>query len=125
MDCVRTALITFRESGDGIFEEVLSLCSPGTIVRTKTLPHGDLMSYMQYDVDLAPFYKLINEQIVQSATEHNIPVARVDTAFHGLTGDEDARAKGLMSDVYNQPSFEGMKVLAELLRELGYEPTVK
>lgn len=120
MDCFREALLPFKANCDAIFEEVLSWCKSGTIVRTMTYAYGK--TAMDWDVDLAPFYLLVNEQIVQSAAEHNIPVARVDIAFNGTAGDEDAVAKGLMDGW--TPSLAGMQAIADLLRDLGYEPTI-
>ncbi len=122
MDCVADALLSYRASCDAIYEEILSLSQPGTIVRTMTLPHGHLKPLVDSDLDLAPFYVLYNEQIVESAAEHNIPLARVDIAFHGESGDEDAVAKGLMPDNFFALSAEGMGVVADLWRDLGYEP---
>ncbi len=124
MACFADALPQFRESCDGIYAEILSLASPGTIVRTVTLPHGDLVLMMDYDVDLSPFYVPFNEQILQSASAHNIPVARVDIAFHGPSGDEDAMAKGLMDSNYFTVTPDGAKFIADLWRDLGYEQTV-
>jgi hypothetical protein len=71
---------------------------------------------------------LASSQAVEAASEHNIPVARVDLAWNGPNLDEDPVAKGyicgdvssLMSGVH--PSEEGNRVIAEVLRKLGYKP---
>lgn len=125
LDCVPETLKSYRESCDAIYEEILSLSNPGTIVRTMTIPHGHLRPYVDTDLDPGPFYILFNEEIVESAAAHNISIARVDIAFHGPEGIEDAVAKGFMPDNIWALSLEGMRVIADLYRDLGYEPTVK
>jgi hypothetical protein len=71
--------------------------------------------------DVTPYVKAFNEYVVQVASEHNIPVARVYLAFNGPNGDEDAADKGYMSDLWHTNSV-GAALIADLYRELGYEP---
>jgi lysophospholipase L1-like esterase len=57
------------------------------------------------------------------AAEFDVPVAPVFDTFNGPNHDEDPRDKGYISVDGAHPSGEGAKAIAELLRDLGYEPT--
>ena len=122
-----------RESTDAIFEEVLAQCKPRTIVRIMTIPNGfsgwcwEEIGWCWeegQDLELSPgdIITLFNEQIIQSADEHNIPVARVDIAFNGTAGDEFPEDKGYLLGRVMSP--QGADAIADLLRDLGYEPTI-
>ena len=84
---------TFRVNYSAILDELLMQCQPGAIIRTMTLYVRDV-EVPGYDGDERPFMKLLNTHILEVASEHNIPVARVDVAFSGLSRDEDPVAKG-------------------------------
>lgn len=129
MDCVRNDLAAFKTSSDAVFDEILSLCRPGTIVRVRTMPRWEKLpaglAYVKPDVDTALIFDLFNEQVVQSASEHHLPVARVDVAFYGATGNENPRDKGYgIGDWADASTPQGMVAVADLLRDMGYEPTV-
>jgi len=122
MDCIRKAYETFMANYDAILDELLTLCAPGAIIRVATCPYGSLRAY-GYSGETTSFLKPLNEQIIQSAAEHNIPLARVDIAFNGPTGDENAEDKEYFKDGWH-PSILGATIMADVHRELGYEPTV-
>ncbi len=131
MDCMRNFYLEINDNFDALFEEILSLCSPSTIIRASTLYYGSLKVF-DFNEDLAPFYRLTNEQILLSAAEHNIPVARVDIAFNGSGGDESSIEKGYVeADTPGSmvgglhPTHQGSYVIADAHRELGYEPSIK
>ena len=71
--------------------------------------------------DQNPYFKACNEYLVQAASEHNIPVVRVDLAFNGPNGDEDPSDKDYVSDGWH-PNAVGDALIADLHREAGYEP---
>jgi lysophospholipase L1-like esterase len=68
-----------------------------------------------------PYWVAHNEYLVQAASVHDIPVVRVDLAFNGPNLDEDPSDKDLLSDGIH-PNAEGIALIADLFRELGYEP---
>jgi lysophospholipase L1-like esterase len=55
------------------------------------------------------------------ATDHGIPVARLYDAFMGKDGSEDPRDLGLVQPDGIHPSVAGSTLMAEHLRDLGYE----
>ena len=121
-DCLRDALESSRMNYDAIIAELLTLCSSKTIIRTMTYYYGSLEDY-GFDGDLRPFYEPLNDHIIQTAAENNIPVALVHLAFNGPDGDEDPADKGYLADDGLHPSEVGAAVIADLHRELGYAYT--
>jgi lysophospholipase L1-like esterase len=63
-----------------------------------------------------------NETIHQAAAAHNVPIAHVYDAFNGSNHDEDPREKGYIGYDGIHTSDQGKQVIADLLRDLGYEP---
>jgi len=63
------------------------------------------------------------QAIYEVAAEYNVPVARVFDTYNGPNHDEDPEAKGLTLRHDVHPSPEGVTAQAQILRELGYEPT--
>jgi lysophospholipase L1-like esterase len=128
---IRKALAPWREIYDAVIDEILSLRSTSdTIIRAIT-EANPWVSYLkkqgildQVKPNLAGYV----EQTVEAASQHNIPVARVDLAWNGPNLDEDPAAKGytcgdvseLMSSVH--PNEAGNRVIADVLRKLGYKP---
>jgi lysophospholipase L1-like esterase len=119
---VRYALETFRANYDTIIAELFTLCSSGAIIRTMTYYYGSLAD-SGYDGDLRPFYVPLNDHIIQASAENGIPVALVHLAFNGPDGDGNAEVKGYLSADGLHPSAAGAALIADLHRELGYEPT--
>jgi lysophospholipase L1-like esterase len=121
-DCIRDAIKSFRVNYDAIIAELFTLCSSKTIIRTMTIYYGSLETW-GVDDDLRPFFEPLNDQIVQAASENNIPVAMVHLAFNGPDGDEDPADKGYLASDGVHASELGAAVIADLHRELGYEYT--
>ncbi len=114
---------TFRVNYSAILDELLMQSQPGAIIRTMTLYVRDV-EVPGYDGDERPFMKLLNTHILEVASEHNIPVARVDVAFSGLSIDEDPVANGFLDKEGYFPTLAGAVKIAEVHRDLGYEPAV-
>lgn len=118
---------SFANLYDAILTEIVTLSNPGTIIRTMTHYYGDLTKaepIFYFDEDLRPFIEPVNEEILQIAAAHIVPVARVDIAFNGLTGEEDPVAKGYLAADTLHTTQLGAAKIAETHRALGYEPTV-
>ena len=62
------------------------------------------------------------QQIIDIAAQNNIPVADVYTDFNGPNGDQDMGEKGYLFSDGSHANNAGALRMAELLRELGYEP---
>lgn len=122
-DCLREALKVYKADTDAIIAEIVSLRSPSeALIRTM-----DIHEFMAMDWKAAGSFDVINtykqdanEHLIQVASEHHIPVARVYAAFRGPNGDEDPMDKGYVYDGLH-PTEEGADLMAELFRELGYE----
>lgn len=69
-------------------------------------------------------HEAINKAIHDVGARHGVPVAPVAEAFNGPTGTEDPGDKGYLGYDGWRLSEEGDGVVADLLRELGYESIV-
>jgi hypothetical protein len=122
-DCFREALKVYKADTDAIIAEIVALRSPSeALIRMM-----DTHEFMIKDWKAAGVFDVINtykqdanKHVIQVASEHHIPVARVYAAFRGSNGDEDPMDKGYVYD-YLHPTEEGADLMAKLLRELGYE----
>ncbi len=122
-DCLREALKVYKADTDAIIAEIVSLRSPSeALIRMMDSHEFMIKDWKAVGVfDVINTYKQeANEHIIQVASEHHIPVARVYAAFRGPNGDEDPMDKGYVYD-YLHPTEEGADLMAELFRELGYE----
>jgi len=63
-----------------------------------------------------------NKAIHQAADEMGIPVAKVFDAWNGPDHTEDPNGKGYTQADGIHPNKTGASVIAQLLRDLGYEP---
>ena len=65
-----------------------------------------------------------NDAIHQAADEMGVPVANVFDAWNGLDHTEDPNDKGYTLSDKTHPNKAGATVIAELLRDLGYETII-
>jgi lysophospholipase L1-like esterase len=65
-----------------------------------------------------------NEAVSRAAVAQGVPLACVYDAFNGPNHDEDPRMKGYIKEDGRHATAAGREVIADLLRELGYEYTV-
>jgi len=114
----------FRETYNSMLDEVLTLASPSdTIIRTMDFYYP----YVSYDQEKGiynqtkRYWQKFNKCIVQAARKRGIPVANVFAVYNGLDGNNDPVDKGYITYDRFNPSEEGMKVIAEEFRKLGYE----
>jgi hypothetical protein len=123
-DCLREAYATYMADTDSIIAEIVALRSPSeALIRLhdtwllkvrESQEAGSFEMYQGYLTDA-------NAHVVDVATDHGIPVARFYDAFMGKYGSEDPRDLGLVLPDGIHPSVEGSTLMAELLRDLGYE----
>jgi hypothetical protein len=67
-------------------------------------------------------WETYNKAIHQAADEMGVPIANVFDAWNGKDHLDDPVAKGYTQEDKIHPSVEGATVIAQLLRDLGYEP---
>ena len=137
-DCLRSMVATFKSNWDGIISEILiRRYTTNTIIRTmdiynpwvktdvaknttadknETNPKGTDFQIIKYYLDQ------MNSHVAVSASAYLIPCAQVYAAFNGANGDEDPIAKGLVGSDSLHPTDAGHKLIATLLRGLGYAP---
>ena len=123
-DCLREALKVYKADTDAIIAEIVSLRSPSdALIRTMDTYQFEVREFKAagaFEV-INTYWQDANEHVIQVASEHHIPVARVYAAFMGPNGDEDPRDKGYVVHDGVHPTEEGADLMAELFRELGYE----
>ena len=123
--CFRDAVANFRSNWDAIIREMKSLTSTErAILRTMDIynPFVGEQHLSGTFEQTQPYLDQVNEHIRSSAEQNGIPFARVHQAFNGTSGTEDPVEKGLISADRFHASDAGHKVMADLLRELGYAP---
>lgn len=64
-----------------------------------------------------------NAAIHQAAASYNIPVAAVAEAWNGPNWDQDPKATGYTKDGIH-PNEVGATIIAQAIRELGYDPII-
>ncbi len=135
-DCLRTGVAVFRDNFNAIMANVLSLRSTrNTIIRTMdiynpyvnedrgqdTWPNDQGNDFQVFK----PYLDAINGQIAATAIARNIPYAQVYLAFNGPNGDLDAGDRGFLAFDGLHPNGRGHRLIADLLRGLGYTPFVE
>jgi lysophospholipase L1-like esterase len=123
--CAEKQLATSRETYTAIIEEILTLTSTeSAIIRTQTYDNPFVNAWKEEGVfeERERMIDRWNQQIVEIATQYQIPVARVYRDFNGPGGDQDAGDKGYIAADGFHNNDAGAQRMAELLRELGYAP---
>lgn len=104
--CLRAAVEAFKENWDAIIAELLSLRSTeGTIIRTAGIGYTP-----RVDEIFEPYVDQVNRHIGTTAVNHDIPYAQP------YLDEEDMSSDGV------HPNDHGYEVIADRLRELGYDP---
>lgn len=127
VDCSIETIDAYRSDLDAIYEEIFALRGDSPIIIRAFDAYNPLYSVYQehgvYD-ECLHCWENYNETIHQAAAAHNVPVAHLWDAFNGPNHDEDPRDKGYIGSDGYHTSGTGGDVIADLLRELGYEYTV-
>jgi lysophospholipase L1-like esterase len=124
-ECAEERLVTAMANYSAILEEILKLRSTkDTIIRAQTYDNPFVNRWKEQGVfdERKSMLDRWNQQIVEIATKYYIQVARVYQDFNGLDGDQDPGDKGYISTDGLHNNDAGAQRIAELLRELGYEP---
>jgi lysophospholipase L1-like esterase len=132
-DCLRTGITTFTNNFNAILAEVRSLRgSRNTIIRTMDVYNPYVNEDRAQDTwpndqgndfqVLKPYIDAVNNAIAATASARNVPCARVYLAFNGPNGDIDPSDRGLIAFDGLHPNTSGHRLIADLLRGLGYSP---
>ena len=125
--CDADRLDAFQRDLDSIITTIQELQKPNTsMIR--------LLEFFQFRVnilkELGGFdekmtcLEAFNERVHRVASTYDIPVAAVHEAINGPDGERDAYEAGYLKNHYAF-SQTGDALIAELLRQLGYEPRPK
>ncbi len=124
-DCLRSAVASFTTNWDAIVQQILTLRDKNhTILRTMDVYNpfvAELMLNGTYST-VEPYLDAVNQHIASSAQANGIPMAQVHLAFNGPSGQDDPITKGLLTVDGIHPNDAGHKLIADLLRALGYAP---
>ena len=124
-DCSPETFESYIENIKAIIEEILSLRNGmPTIIRAMDyyMPLYSEWKNHGIEKECTCCWENFNNAIHQAAAAYNVPVARVYDAFNGPNHDEDPREKGYIGDDGRHTREAGQKVIADLMRELGYDP---
>lgn len=124
-ECAEEKLATAKTNYTAIIEEILKLTSTEVaVIRTQTYDNPFVNKWKERGVfdEQKPMFDRWNQQIVEIATQYDIPVAEVYQDFNGPNGDQDPGEKGYISSDGMHNNDAGVRRMAELLRELGYAP---
>jgi hypothetical protein len=123
-EVVTRAVVDFEKSLDEIIAEIYSLRG-----RQKTIIR--LIENYHYNVNLHKKHgnfagrkmcvNTYNDRLHKVAVKYDIPVVPLYLAFNGPNGDESPGEKGYFKDS-SHTNDTGDAIIADLLRELGYEP---
>ena len=126
VDCSPQTFDAYREDLRTIYEHIFQLRGDSPIIVRAFDAYNPLYSaYRERGVfdECLQCWENYNEAIHQVAAEYGVPVAPVFDTFNGSDHSEDPREKGYISSDGQHTSGEGARVIAGLLRDLGYEPT--
>ncbi len=105
-DCLRAAVEEVKANWDAVLSELSGLSSTeDTIIRTAGLGYTP-----RVDEVFEPYLREVNRHIAATAADNGIPHAEVRLGEEGMSPD------GV------HPNDKGYEVIAERLRELGYDP---
>ena len=124
-DCSPETFESYIENIKGIIEEILSLRNGmPTIIRAMDYYFPIYSEWKNHGIEkeCTCCWENFNNAVHQAAAAYNVPVARVYDAFNGPNHDEDPREKGYIGPDGEHTSEAGQKVIADLMRELGYKP---
>lgn len=122
-DCIRAAMDIYKADTEAIFAELVALRSPSEALFRATdlwmfnVERIKAVGDYEFRV-LNTYWREANAHVIEVATEYEIPVALAFDAFMGEDGT-DTPSKDLLSDQVH-PTHKGAKLIAELLRDLGY-----
>ena len=125
-NCEMETFNTYIQHLEGIYQIIFELRDgQPTIVRAFDAYNPLINKFQErgtYEVCKACWANY-NAAIHQAAASYNVPVAAVAEAWNGANWDEDPNDKGYTKDG-EHPNEEGATVIAQTIRDLGYDPVI-
>lgn len=122
--CLRDYLAEHKADVEAILAAITDVCDPSeTLIRA-------LDSYqMQIEDQIAlgslhitnPYWQEAQNFLDETAATYGIPVAQVYDEFMGPDGTDDPQERGLVMGDQRHPTAAGAELIAEMIRDLGYE----
>lgn len=111
---------------EGILNEIFTLRGNNPLI-IHLLEHynypGSSEHSLEFFNDRKACFELYNDSVHAVAEKYNIPIVPVYAVFNGIDGFDNPDDKGYLSDgVHLSPA--GDVVIADLFRELGYNPII-
>jgi hypothetical protein len=122
--CDPELVAAFGTDLESILDEIIALRRMnGTIIRLLEFfqPRVNILDEMGILGEKKICLTALNERVHQAAFKYEIPVASVHRVFNGPDGSDDAADRGYLTNI-RKFSLAGETAIADLLRELGYEP---
>lgn len=123
-DCDPEIFTTYLDHLETIYKRIFELrAGQPTIVRAYDAYNPRINLFREYGVyeDCRDCWGYYNDVIHQAAASFNIPVAQVSEAWNGPEWDLDPNDLGYTKDG-EHPNKLGIEVIAQAIRELGYDP---
>jgi lysophospholipase L1-like esterase len=124
--CDNNVVEDFEKNLDEVIAEIYSLRGrQKTIIRLIENYHYNVELHKERGVfeTMKMCVNAYNERLHKVASKYKIPVAPIYLGFNGPNGDESPGVKGYFKDS-SHTNETGDVIIADLLRELGYEPFV-
>ena len=122
-DCLRKAFTQYKADTDEIFALITAQVDlTKQLVRAQDMYMINVTALKEsgnFEIYNA-YWKDAQQHIHDVATQYGIPCASVYDEFMGKQGTDDHAEKAMMSDI-THPSDMGSTLMAELIRELGYD----
>lgn len=125
-DCTLQLYEPYIENLISIYEKIFALRNGRpTIIRAIGFYNPLISRHRDNEIEIecTLCFENFNKAVQMAAEEFNIPFVSVFDAFNGKNHDEDPREKGYISSDGIHASKEGQQVIADILSEVGYEPT--
>ena len=136
-DCLRITVAQFKSNWDAIAFAVTNYrLTSNTVIRTMDIYNPYVAADKKANTisdridggnDFVVFKRYLDEVNAHIAGTQErlglaVPYAQVYRAFNGPSGTDDPKAKGYIAIDGLHPSDTGHRVIADLLRQLGYAP---
>ena len=125
-NCDMETFGTYIQHLEGIYKIIFELRDgQPTIIRAFDANNPLIARFQEQGVyeDCKACWANYNAAIHQAAASYNIPVAAVAEAWNGSNWEQDPKAMGYTKDGIH-PNEVGATIIAQALRELGYNPVI-
>jgi lysophospholipase L1-like esterase len=120
-DCLREDLALFEANFAAILDRLLELrASQPTMIRPTTIYNLPALYAPEHRALLLEWANRMAESTIRLAAERGIPTADLRPAFNGPNFDADP--VGLIQSDGVHPNAQGMRVIADQVRAVGYAP---